>query len=157
MANVAFLRHTASAAVVVPTLLAALGQDDVGGRRGGVRDVAVHLGFWDGEVGETTAERKLKRVGGDGRVFGGDEIKSAEVVDLADYSCRRSCGGATNLLPPKRKQNRGATGPYCRRKENRRKKRRRPLLPEVVAPLLPPEVHRHCRVADIEEEASKLL
>lgn len=40
-------------------------------------------GFWDGEVGETTAERKLKRVGGDGRVFGGDEIKSAEVVGEA--------------------------------------------------------------------------
>nr|GMD23207.1 hypothetical protein Iba_chr08bCG3060 [Ipomoea batatas] len=83
--------------------------------------------------------------------------KSKNSRHLADYSCRRSCGGATNLLPPKRKQNRGATGPYCRRKENRRKKRRRPLQPEVVAPLLPPEVHRHCRVADLEEEASKLL
>nr|GMD75129.1 hypothetical protein Iba_chr13aCG11950 [Ipomoea batatas] len=62
-----------------------------------------------------------------------------------------------DLLPPERKQNRGATGSYCRRKENRRKKRHRPLQPEVVAPLLPPEVHRHCRVADLEEEAAKLL
>lgn len=51
MANVAFLRKATSTTVIVSPFLAALGQNDVGCGRGGVGDVAVHLGFLGGDDG----------------------------------------------------------------------------------------------------------